>query len=352
MARESKAEFDIRETITRHLSPGETLREFTWGAKNSNSVAFFFFGYIGAALARQDQPGYFIGLTDKRLILIETRGKTPTGGIYNIPVADIVGINYNRGPYSGTLNVHLTTDTLALNFDSRPWYPRAQNMAKLMPIKQGEGDIHMDQPMTDSQSLAQSFIEKAETYKKLGLKAQVQDELEQARKIDPYITQEPKYRSLLEEKAPLESTDVQALKTPLRVGAGFLVANALLGILFLILIFISGDLTGLGGGDIVAPLVNVVIAVNLWQLKEPWKRYTVWWAAIGLVLFGLGAIAGGDYFSLIIQAGFSGSLMLLLAGTPSKARTVAAVLVFLVLYLGPICILFSLILLGAVAGTG
>jgi hypothetical protein len=54
---------------------------------------------------------------------------------------------------------------------------------------------------------------------------------------------------------------------------------------------------------------------------------------------------------LIIQLGFSGSLILLLAGTPSKARTVAAVAVFLVLYLGVICLLFALSFLGAFAGT-
>jgi hypothetical protein len=208
----------------------------------------------------------------------------------------------------------------------------------------------MDQPLTNSQSLTQSFIEKAEMYNKLGLKAQVQYELEQARRIDPYITQEPRYQSLLQEKAPEESKDVQALKTPLRIGAGMLVINAILSVIFLFIIIASGGATGLAAGDIVSPIVDIVIAVNLWQLRGQWKRYTVWWAGIGLVLFGLGAVAGGDYFSLIIQIGFSGSLILLLAGTPSKARTATSVAVFLVLYLGAICLLFGLSFLGGIAG--
>jgi|APDOM4702015118_1054815.scaffolds.fasta_scaffold63471_2 hypothetical protein len=138
MARESKAEIEVQETITSQLAPDERLREFTWGTKNSTSVAFFFFGYLGAAIARQDQPGYYIGLTNRRMILIETRGKKTTGEIYSVPVGDIKGMSYKRGPYSGTLNVHLTADTLALSFDSRPWFPRAQNMAKVMPLQQGE----------------------------------------------------------------------------------------------------------------------------------------------------------------------------------------------------------------------
>jgi hypothetical protein len=134
MAHESKAEREVRESIAMHLAPAETLREFTWGAKNSTSVAFFFFGFLGAALAKRNQPGFFIGLTDKRVILVEVKGKTSTGDVHNISLSDIKGFRYNRGPYSGTLNIHLTADTLQLNFDSKPWYPRAQNMAQMMPL--------------------------------------------------------------------------------------------------------------------------------------------------------------------------------------------------------------------------
>jgi hypothetical protein len=208
----------------------------------------------------------------------------------------------------------------------------------------------MNEPMMNTQAQALSYLAKAETYKKLGLKAQVQYELDQAKRIDPYIVQEARYRTLLQESIP-ETKNVPELKTPLRIGTGMLVVNAVLNTLFLVLIFLSGDPSSINGGDIVAPIADIIIAVNLWQLKEQWKRYTVWWAVIGVVIFGIGSIVAGDYFSLIIQLGFSGSLILLLAGTPSKARTVAAVAVFLVLYLGVICLLFALSFLGAFAGT-
>jgi Bacterial PH domain len=134
MARESKAELEICEVITKCLLPDEILREYTWGVKDSSSMARFLFGAIGAALARQDQPGFYIGLTNKRVILVEVKGRTTTGDVYSIPLGDIKGLHYNRGAYTGTLDIHLTADKFQLNFDSKPWYPRAQNMSKLMPI--------------------------------------------------------------------------------------------------------------------------------------------------------------------------------------------------------------------------
>ena len=209
----------------------------------------------------------------------------------------------------------------------------------------------MNEPLMNTQAQAQSYLDKAETYKKLGLKAQVRYELEQAKRVDPYVAQEPRFRTLLEDN-PQETKDIQALKVPLRIGAGMLIVSAVLNILFLILIFASGGPSSVNAEDIVSPIADVIIAINLWQLREQWKRYTVWWAVIGLVLFGLGALAMGDYFGLIIQIGFSGSLILLLAGTPSKARTATAVGVFLVFYLGVICLVFTLSVLGAFAGPG
>ena len=205
----------------------------------------------------------------------------------------------------------------------------------------------MNEPIISSQSRAQLHMEKAEAYRKLGLDRQVRYELEQAKQFDPYVVQEPRYKAFSEASAA-KAQATEALKTPLRIGAGMLFVNALIGALFLIIILISGDATGLAGGDFVAPIVNIVIGVNLWQLKEQWQRYTVWWAVIGLVIFGIGALAQGDYFGLITQVGFSGSLILLLAGTPSKVRTISSVVIYLVVYLGMLCLLFTLSFLGAI----
>lgn len=209
----------------------------------------------------------------------------------------------------------------------------------------------MNEPIMNTQAQARSYLDKAETYTKLGLRAQVQYELEQARRVDPYIVQGLRYKTLLEANAA-QAKKVEELKTPLRIGAGMLFVNALLGAFFLILVLTTGGGESLGSSDIVGPIVNLIIGVNLWQVKVNWQRYTVLWAVIGLILFGLASLTQGDYFSLLSQAAFSGSLILLLAGTPSKARTIAATAIFLVFYLGVICLLFTLSFFGILGGAG
>lgn len=205
----------------------------------------------------------------------------------------------------------------------------------------------MNEPIMNTQAQAQSYLDKAATYRKLGLKAQVQHELEQARRVDPYIVQEVRYKTLLED-VTAEVKKGEALKTPLRIGAGMLFVNAVIAAIFLTLILISGGGADLAGGDFIAPIVSLIIGVNLWQGKQQWQKYTVWWAALGLVLFGGAALVAGDFFSLITQIAFSGSLIVLLAGTPTKVRTISAVAIYVVLYLGMICLLFALSLLGPI----
>lgn len=132
MARESKDEIAVRESITSHLAPNETLHEFSWGrTENSISASYLMFGN----LAGKNQPGYFVGLTDHRLVLVEVTGKTPTGEVHSIARGDIKGLHYRSSGSTGNLYVHLSADILQLLFDKRPWWPRAKNMAKFMPLK-------------------------------------------------------------------------------------------------------------------------------------------------------------------------------------------------------------------------
>jgi hypothetical protein len=136
MARESKKEQQVREIITAHLQPGESLQNFTWGVTSSSTAIWFLFGTLGALIARRNQQGYFVGITDRRVILASTKGMQPTGEVHSIPLEDIRGLKYTRGLYSGALNIHLTADKIEIHFDSRPWYPRAQEIAKLRPLPQ------------------------------------------------------------------------------------------------------------------------------------------------------------------------------------------------------------------------
>ena len=136
MAQASKVETEVRDSIANHLAPNETLQEYTWGTtEGSMSAAYFLFGAIGAALTGQNQPGFFIGLSDRRLILMEVKGKMPTGEVHSISVGDIKGLQYRSSGTAGNLQVHLSADILHLIFDKRPWWGRAKNMAKLMPLQ-------------------------------------------------------------------------------------------------------------------------------------------------------------------------------------------------------------------------
>ena len=135
MSRESKAEIEVRESISRCLGPNETLREYSWGSKEgSTSTMYFLFGALGAALMGQSQSGFFTGLTDKRLMLIEVKGKIPTGEVLSIAIADIRGLQYRSSGSAGFLHVYLSADVLRLVFDKRPWWGRAKNMAKMLPL--------------------------------------------------------------------------------------------------------------------------------------------------------------------------------------------------------------------------
>jgi|GEM_PF-4849913 len=135
MARESKLESDIRQSITRYLTPGEMLHEFSWGTtEGSISAAAFWFGSLGAALAGQNDPSFLVGLTNRRLLLIEVKGRTPTGQVHSISTSDIKGLKYRSSGTTGNLNVHLSADILCLIFAKRPWWGRAKKMAKMMPL--------------------------------------------------------------------------------------------------------------------------------------------------------------------------------------------------------------------------
>lgn len=136
MARESKAETGVRESITKYLNANETLCEYSWGTKEESlSVIYFLFGALGAAFDRGNQTSFFVGLTDKRLILVEVKRKMPTGAVYNIAISDIKGLQYRSSGTTGNLNIHLSADILKLMFDRRPWWSRAKNMAKIMPLQ-------------------------------------------------------------------------------------------------------------------------------------------------------------------------------------------------------------------------
>lgn len=204
----------------------------------------------------------------------------------------------------------------------------------------------MSDEAIDPKVKANLHLEKAEGYKKLGLAAQVQHEIAEAVRLDAGIINSARYHAL-QTKIVAEEKQKLSLRSPLRIGALMLFVNAGIGGFFLLFLLATGEGSTLSTGDFLNPIVSVIFGVNLWQGKDDWQRYTVWWAAIGLIFFGGGALLIGDWFSVIIQAAYSGSLIILLAGTPTKGRTTTAVVIYVVGYIG---ILFAFIAFSFLAG--
>jgi hypothetical protein len=154
---------------------------------------------------------------------------------------------------------------------------------------------------------------------------------------------DPRYQTL-HDGVVTEIQQKEALRGPLRVGAIILFVHAALSVFLLVLILVAGNADALGAAEFIGPIVSMIIGVNLWRRKEQWQRYTVWWAVIGLVLFGSVALIAGDYVSLIAQLSFSGSLILLLAGKgiPSQGRVIASIIVYAVGYIGVVLVFLAL----------
>jgi hypothetical protein len=204
----------------------------------------------------------------------------------------------------------------------------------------------MSEAALDARTQALQHIRKAEGYKKLGLAAQVQHELWQAQRLDPAIVQDPLYQALFT-TAATNVEQSQSLRAPFRIGAVMLWVNALLSVCLTLLLLAAGETGALGQGAIIGPIVSVIMGVNLWRERLQWKRYTVIWAIIGMVIWGIAGLVGGSWIDVILQVAFGASLILLLTGIPSRGRVIASVVLYAVGYIG---LLLAVLILSFLAG--
>jgi hypothetical protein len=201
----------------------------------------------------------------------------------------------------------------------------------------------------EPQAQAINHIQKAESYKKLGLNAQVQHELWEAQRLDPMVVGDPRYQALLS-GAVAAVERVQSLRTPQRVGAIMLIVNTGIGLLTLLLVVVGGETQSIDRGMLIGPIVSLVIGINLWRARPKWQQYTVIWAILGLVVGGVSALLNGSVLDLLMQLAFSGSLLLLLVGTASRGRMIASVVLYALGYVGLFFVLVALAVLYGLAG--
>ncbi len=200
----------------------------------------------------------------------------------------------------------------------------------------------------DMQARAREHLTKAQNFQNMGMAAAAENELNQARQLDPTIVADPGYQSLSTQKAA-QSARTAAMKFPMWTAAGVLIVDAIVNLLLWLINLASGVTDSLIFWMPVHIIVDIILAVGLFRLNETSKRTTVWWAVVGLVLGAITSFTSLSWLDLILQISYSGSLLLLLVGNASKIRAGLGIAVFSIGYLGTICLLF---LFSFLAGLG
>lgn len=198
----------------------------------------------------------------------------------------------------------------------------------------------------DTESRAEEHLVKALNYQRMGMLPSAEYELNLARQLNPAIVADPRYQGFHAQEAAQQAT-VAAWRLPMRVGAGLLVADIVITILLWALNLAGGSSGGFLIWGLVHVGVDLYLVINLLRLSDSARRVTIWWATLGLVVAALAAFSAGSWVDLVMQAGFSGSLLILLAGKPATWRVALAIVVFVLGYPGVFCGAVVLAMLGA-----
>lgn len=193
----------------------------------------------------------------------------------------------------------------------------------------------------DAQTRAQEHLTKALNFQRMGMMTSAEHELTLAQQLYPAIVTDPHYQ-VFHAQITEQQTQAEAWKLPMRVGAGLLIADTLVIVLLWLINLAGGNFGEFLLWGLVHIGVDIYLAVTLLQFKDTGRRATIWWAVLGLLLGALNAFASNSWLDLLIQVSFSGSLLILLLGKPSKIRAGLAVGIFALGYLGTFCSVFAL----------
>ncbi len=185
----------------------------------------------------------------------------------------------------------------------------------------------------DLHSQALTHLQKADNYQRIGLNSQAQHELWQAQQLDPTIVGEAQFQALYGGAVTRSQYD-QSRRVAARIAAVMLFINALVNGLLALILFASGDAGGVGGGALIALIINVFIGIQLWRGKAHWQRNTLAWAALGLLFWGARALVSQEWPDFAMQVAFSAAIFLLLSGTPARWRNITAIVLYAIGYIG------------------
>jgi hypothetical protein len=193
----------------------------------------------------------------------------------------------------------------------------------------------------DTETRAQEHVTKAQNFQRMGLAASAEHEMHLAWRFNPAVVADPRYQAWVSWQAE-QRARADAWKLPLRVGACLLGADALVCVVLGWLNLAMGGPGAFLISGFMHIAVDLYLVVNLLRLKDTARRGALWLAVIGPIYGAYSAVTTGAWPDLIVQVSLSVSVVVLLLGKPSKLRTILAVTVFIVGYLGILCGAFML----------
>ena len=132
---------NARKSIEPHINLNETVIEYAIGRTKEALTLELLAGILGLPAGHL----FLIVLTDKRVILAEIQkkklvGPHDLGSVESIQLSEVQGMEYKRGPAAGILIIHHSAGPLEFRFGTRPWFPKAIEMAKKHPIQNYGGN--------------------------------------------------------------------------------------------------------------------------------------------------------------------------------------------------------------------
>lgn len=319
---ESRKERETRLALEVHLDADEELLAYTSGD-------------ITGLTARK----HHFGLTAERLILLPLKRGAPSGQMYSIRRESVESLKWS-GSLWPRLRIRLPKDNLDLRFRGGNWRRRARELTNAATQSS-------PLPLTYSTTTSQRQLQQTRDFQGLGFSASAQHELSKALEANPALSMDPSVVSLQGQLAEAGLA--------LRVGAGFLFANIGVAILITALLAILGGEQAvsefLDSGLIISLLADLWIGASLWRGRTQWRAAAIVRAALGFIVFGVFALAEGGCLGLIIQAAFSGSVILVLTGESKRSRTWAAIGIYAIGYLGLLGLYVLIGVVGALIGT-
>jgi hypothetical protein len=315
--RESDKERGVRQALEARLNQGEQLAAYTTGK---------IFGVTA--------PAYHIGLTGERLVLLPLKRGAPAAQAYGIRRDRVKSVKLKwSGLFSSRLEVKLPTDRLDFTIQGGPWRKQALSLANGVTPP---GSV----PASDAFVTGSQHLQQAVDFQALGLTGLAQAELRAAEQANIVLGAPP---------AALQSLKAQLAETRLasRVAAGFLFGHVGLIVLLTGFFAVFGGSVALSEFWNLDVFVSVVVAlwlgVQLWRGQRQARLATIYAAFVGFVFFGVLPLLSGDWVSLISQAAFNGSLLLVLTGPSKHGRTWAALVLYAIGYWGVVALSFIIV---------